>query len=156
MPRFKIEKPYYPIVYVRGYAMTANERQDTFNDTYYGFSATSVEKREAPPPEHFQVDVFEGQLIRLMKIKQYGYADSANRGLEDFSGNPARSLWVCRFYDKDQHTQEVRSITDHASDLYDLVCKRIPARLRECNVDLGPGDRDYKVILIAHSMGGLV
>jgi hypothetical protein len=156
MPPFKIEKPYYPIVYVRGYAMTANERQDTFNDTYYGFSATSVEKREAPPPDYFQVDVFEGQLIRLMKIKQYGYADSANRGLEDFSGNPARSLWVCRFYDKDQHTQEVRSITDHASDLYDLVCKRIPARLRECNVDLGPGDRDYKVILIAHSMGGLV
>jgi hypothetical protein len=156
MPNFKIEKPYYPIVYVRGYAMTASERQDTFNDTYYGFSATSVEKREAPPPEHFQVDVFEGQLIRLMKMKKYGYADSANRGLEDFSDNPARSLWVCRFYDEDQHSQKVRTIRDHANDLYQLVCKRIPERLKEREVDLGPGDRDYKVILIAHSMGGLV
>jgi hypothetical protein len=156
MAPLKIEKPYYPIVYVRGYAMTANERQDTFNDTYYGFSATSVEKREAPPPQHFEVDVFEGQLIRLMKIKQYGYADAANRGLEDFSGNPSRSLWVCRFYDQDHHTQKIRSIRDHADDLCKLVCLRIPERLKECNVDLGPKDRDYRVILIAHSMGGLV
>lgn len=156
MPAFKIERPYYPIVYVRGYAMTANERQDTFNDTYYGFSATSVEKREAPPPQHFEVDVFEGQLIRLMKIKQYGYADAANRGLEDFNENPSRSLWVCRFYDQDHHSQKVRGIREHAGDLYELVCNRIPRRLKECNVDLGPGDRDYKVILIAHSMGGLV
>src|SRR4051794_14878167 len=152
MPPFKLEKPYYPIVYVRGYAMTANERQDTFNDTYYGFSATSVEKREAPPPRYFEVDVFEGQLIRLMKMKQYGYADAANRGLDDFSDNPARSLWVCRFYDQDQYSQKTRSIQEHAGDLRELVCERIPQRLKECNVDLGAGDRDYKVILIAHSM----
>jgi hypothetical protein len=156
MPVLKIEKPYYPIVYVRGYAMTPSERQDTFNDTYYGFSATSVEKREAPPPRHFEVDVFEGQLIRLMKMKQYGYADSANTGLQDFSGNPSRSLWVCRFYDEDQHSQETRQIPDHAEDLRKLVCEQIPARLKECKVDLGPNDQDYKVILIAHSMGGLV
>jgi len=156
MPSFKIQQPYYPIVYVRGYAMTAQERQDTFNDTYYGFSATSVEKREAPPPYHFEVDVFEGQLIRLMKIKQYGYADAANQGLQDFHDNPSRSLWVCRFYDQDQHSQKVRGIEEHAEDLHQLVCERIPARLKEAGVDLGRGDRAYKVILIAHSMGGLV
>jgi len=57
---FRIVKPYYPIVYVRGYAMRAGEREETFNDTYYGFSATSVEKRQAPPPNHFEADVFEG------------------------------------------------------------------------------------------------
>jgi hypothetical protein len=156
MPKHTIEKPHYPIVYVRGYAMTPSERQDTFNDTYYGFSATSVEKREAPPPRHFEVDVFEGQLIRLMKMKDYGYADAANRGLEEFSANPTRSLWVCRFYDEDQHSRETRKIWDHAGDLKKLVCKQIPERLKKCNVDLGPNDRDYKVILIAHSMGGLV
>ncbi len=118
---FKIEKPYYPIVYVRGYAMRAAEREDAFNDTYYGFSATSVEKRQAPAPQYFEADVFEGQLIRFMKIKDYGYADSVNRGLEVFHSNPARSLW-----------------------------------LRQAGVDLGENDRDYRVILIAHSMGGLV
>ena len=47
---YKIQPPYYPVVYVRGYAMTENEREETFHDTYYGFAATSVEKRQAPPP----------------------------------------------------------------------------------------------------------
>ncbi len=153
---FKIEKPYYPIVYVRGYAMRMAEREDTFNDTYYGFSATSVEKRQAPAPQYFEADVFEGQLIRFMKIKDYGYADSVNRGLEVFHSNPARSLWVARFYDQDVFRDTIRKIEDHAEDLYTLVCQTIPQRLRQAGVDLGENDRDYRVILIAHSMGGLV
>ncbi len=154
--RFRIEKPYYPIVYVRGYAMRAAEREETFNDTYYGFSATSVERRQAPPPQYFEADVFEGQLIRFMKIKDYGYADSVNRGIEVFHSNPSRSLWVARFYDQDVFRDTIRKIEDHAEDLYTLVCQTIPGRLRQANVDLGENDRDYKVILLAHSMGGLV
>ena len=156
MAGFKIEKPYYPIVYVRGYAMRAAEREETFNDTYYGFSATSVEKRQAPPPQYFEADVFEGQLIRLMKIKDYGYADAVNRGLEVFHSNPARSVWIARFYDQDVFRDTVRSIETHAEDLYTLVCETIPQRLRSAGVDHGQNDRDYRVILIAHSMGGLV
>ena len=154
--RFKIEKPYYPIVYVRGYAMRAAEREETFNDTYYGFSATSVEKRQAPAPQYFEADVFEGQLIRLMKMKQYGYADSVNSGLELFHSNPSRSVWVSRFYDLDVFRDTVRSIEEHAEDLYTLVCDTIPDKLRKAGVDLGENDRDYRVNLIAHSMGGLV
>ncbi|MGE5859681.1 MAG: lipase family alpha/beta hydrolase [Ignavibacteria bacterium] len=154
--KFKIEKPYYPIVYVRGYAMRSSEREETFNDTYYGFSATSVEKRQAPPPRYFEADVFEGQLIRFMKMKDYGYADAVNRGLEIFPSNPSRSIWICRFYDQDYITEKLRSIEEHAEDLYDLVCTKIPQKLKETGVDLGNNDQDYKVILIAHSMGGLV
>lgn len=154
--RFKIESPYYPIVYVRGYAMRAAEREETFSDTYYGFSATSVEKRQAPPPQYFEADVFEGQLIRFMKIQEYGYADSVNRGLEVFPSNPSRSLWVSRFYDQDVFRDTVRSIEAHADDLYKLVCEDIPKKLRAVGVDLGDADQDYRVILIAHSMGGLV
>lgn len=156
VPKHKIEKPYYPIIYVRGYAMRHSEREETFNDTYYGFSATSVEKRQAPPPDYFEANVFEGQLIRLMKIKDYGYADAVNRGLEIFHANPSRSIWVCRFYDQDYIKENLRSIEDHAEDLYKLVCKTIPTRLKACGVNLGQNDEDYRVILIAHSMGGLV
>lgn len=152
----KIVPPYYPIVYVRGYAMRESEREQTFHDAYYGFSATSVEKRQAPPPKYFEADVFEGQLIRLMKIKDYGYADAVNRGLELFQSNPSRSIWVCRFYDQDFMSEKLRRIEDHAEDLYQLVCNQIPARLKACGMDLGTNDQDYKVILIAHSMGGLV
>lgn len=153
---FKIEPPYYPIVYVRGYAMTPNEREETFHDTYYGFAATSVEKRDAPPPRYFQADMFEGQLIRFMKLSQFSYCDATNRGLEDCVDNPSRSLWVCRFYDEDVMGDKLRNIEEHARELYQMVCVTIPQRLQACGVDLGPGKKHYKVNLIAHSMGGLV
>jgi pimeloyl-ACP methyl ester carboxylesterase len=151
-----IEPPYYPIVYVRGYAMTAAEREATFNDAYYGFAATSVEKREVSKEQgYFAVDVFEGQLIRFMK--QHGYADAANRGLELLrDDNPSRSIWISRFYDKDVLTGKVRGIEDHARDLDELIRVQIPRDLAARGVDLGPGQQRYKVILIAHSMGGLV
>ncbi|HEX8350343.1 MAG TPA: hypothetical protein VF598_10305, partial [Hymenobacter sp.] len=160
-----IEPPYYPIVYVRGYAMTASEREEVFQDGYYGFAATSVEKRQAMAPKgdpqvikpgNQQVaDIFEGQLIRFMKLGDYGYADSVNFGL-DYSDNPARSIWVSRFYDQDFIGGGIRSIEDHATELATLILETIPDRLKEKGMTLGKDDQDYKVILIAHSMGGLV
>lgn len=165
----RIENGYYPIVYVRGYAMTEAEREDVFHDAYYGFSATSVEKREAPPPKYYEVDIFEGQFIRLMKMKNYSYADAVNRGLQDFHANPTRSIFVSRFYDRDYLGGNVRNITEHAEELCNLIVGRdrddnevtdsIPARLKTLKpvpCDFGPDDREFKVILIAHSMGGLV
>lgn len=142
--------PYYPIVYVRGYAMTQSEREQVFHDSYYGFAVTSVEKRQAPPPRYFEADIFEGLLIRLMK--DHGYVDAFNRGLRGKNVDPARSLWVSRFYDVDFFNESARSIEEHANDLYELVCETIPTRLGKAGVDLST----YKVILMAHSMGGLV
>jgi hypothetical protein len=133
--------------------MSSSEREETFRDAYYGFAATSVEKREVAPPDYFEADVFEGQLIRFMKTN--GYTDSSNTGLRD-SADPVRSIWVCRFYDKDVFQGKVRPIIDHAEDLRALVCETIPARFEARGVDLGPDKQDYRVILIAHSMGGLV
>jgi len=40
--------------------MTESERADVFHDAYYGFSATSAERRDAPPPRYFEVDIFGG------------------------------------------------------------------------------------------------
>jgi PGAP1-like protein len=153
----RIVPPYYPIVYVRGYAMTASAREETFNNAYYGFADTSVEKRQAPPPDYFAADVFESQLIRFMKMKQYQYCDAVNRDKTNFLRDPTRSIWISRFYDQDFFQQKVRNIQVHAEELRQLVCEEIPNRLKnELDVDLGPRDQDYKVILLAHSMGGLV
>jgi hypothetical protein len=152
----RLQPPYYPIVYVRGYAMRAEEREETFYDTYYGFAATSVEKRQAAPPRHFEADMFEGQLVRFMKLGEYSYADSVNKGERVPSAHPGRSLWVCRFYDQDYYDENIRNIEDHAEELRVLVCKTIPDRLRESGLDLGNNDEDFRVILLAHSMGGLV
>jgi hypothetical protein len=156
----QIKAPHYPIVYVRGYARTNTEREEVFNDTYYGFAATSVEKRQGEPNKekntYLQADVFEGQLIRFMKLKSYAYADAMNQGLADFHDNPARSIWISRFYDQDYINGRMRSIVDHATELYDLIINKIPQRLLESGVAKASIEKDYKVILIAHSMGGLV
>ncbi|MBO0357481.1 hypothetical protein J0X19_05955 [Hymenobacter sp. BT186] len=157
--------PYYPIVYVRGYAMTPGEREEVFHDGYYGFSATSVEKRQAPavpgdplnaPGNNRQVaDIFEGQLIRFMKLDQYRYLDSVNEGLKA-ADHPERSIWVSRFYDQDFISGQTRTIEDHARELADLILTVIPAQLRASTGNPTDPLTGYKVILIAHSMGGLV
>lgn len=162
--RIDKERGLYPIVYVRGFAATAGAREETFYDTYYGYSETAVEKRDAPPPQFLEPIVFEGQLIRL--LKEYGYVDTANGGLalalNNITGsaqNPTKGLWISRFYDRDVMLEKVRPIEEHAEDLRELICKTIPGelkKLKDVEVDLGPNDEDYKVILIAHSMGGLV
>lgn len=165
-PTFRIDtqRRLYPIVYVRGFAPTGGSREDAFYDTYYGYAQSAVERRDAPPPRYLEPIVFEGQLIRL--LKEYGYVDAANGGLALALGNPAstsqnptRSLWISRFYDRDVLSGQVRDIEEHAEDLRRLVCETIPEqlqRLEGVRVDLGKDNRDYKVILIAHSMGGLV
>ena len=168
-----IEPPYYPIVYVRGFAPTAGAREGTFNDAYYGFAETSVEKRATPPlgdgKPRYRVDVFEGQLVRL--LKEYGYVDAWNNGLmrgiinpaqvdNPLRPNPTRGIWISRFYDQDYLESNLRGIEEHARDLRDLICEEIPRQLQESGVNLcdenGVLSRDYRVILIAHSMGGLV
>nr|WP_068891101.1 hypothetical protein [Pedobacter panaciterrae] len=151
----KIEAPYYPIVYVRGYAMRAADQEETFHDAYYGFSASSVEIREASPKNGYQVvDIFEGQMIRFMKMREYRYADSVNYGLNDFNENKSRSIWISRFYDQDVIQGKRRTIIDHATDLARLIIEEIPEKLKSQGIE--NIDTDYKVILIAHSMGGLV
>ena len=97
-------------------------------------------------------------------MKEFAYVDASHGGLGlamrdavDIGRpvlNPTRSLWISRFYDTDVVTGRVRPISKHAQDLRTLIDETIPEALNDCGVDTsGP---DYKVILVAHSMGGLV
>ncbi len=160
--------PFYPIIYVRGYAPTKTDREDTFHDLYYGYAETSVESRPKPPrpdtaiDDRVSLDLFEGQLIRFMK--EFGYVDASHGGLalalQDAINigrpllSPTRSLWISRFYDTDIVTGRVRPIIEHANDLRTLIDETIPAAFKDCNIDTS--DPEFKVILVAHSMGGLV
>ncbi|MBC8136166.1 MAG: hypothetical protein H8F28_09795 [Fibrella sp.] len=166
MADFRVDSKsgHYPIVYVRGFTPTKGSREDAFYDAYYGFAETSVEKRQTLPrhedgvtPWYQEPELFEGQLIRF--LKEEGYTDATNGGLglaTRSKSNPARSLFISRFYDTDVLSGNLRDITDHAEDLRKLVCEKIPKQLKEAGVNLGKEDGDYRVILIAHSMGGLV
>ena len=161
---YQFEPPFYPIVYVRGYAMRREDIEETFYDSYYGFAASAVYKKQTQPEEGYLTpDLFEGQLIRFMKSRfqggsgTYGYADAVNCTPGHFSNsNPSRSIWISRFYDVDYIKDKVRSIESHANDLMDLIIDKIPKQLISLGMDKGLLPKDYKVILIAHSMGGLV
>jgi len=99
----------YPIVYVRGYAMTQAEVEETFNMPYYGFNLGSTQVKQARD-ERADMSVFESPVIRL--IKEQGYCDSFRRfvttrnvPIKDRVAQQGvdwrKTLWIFRFYDEE-------------------------------------------------------
>lgn len=147
-----MQDPWYPIVYVRGYAMTPGEIADTVATPYMGFNLGSTKVRQSWDGRVLR-HVFESPLIRLMK--EYGYRDIYSDGAEIPGQVPAKSVVVYRYYepaDPDLGTGAVPSIEEAASGLKALI-----HRLREqvCGADEAMRER-FGVYLVAHSMGGLV
>jgi hypothetical protein len=150
-----------PIIYVRGYAMSRNEIDDTTADPFCGFNAGSTVLRATPdpkqPPKKF---VFESPLVRLQS--DYGYSDVYRNGVDildpDWSGTiPTRSVIIYRYYDSASSllgTSKTPDIEKFAQGLSDLIL-----RVREL-VCAEPANatttRDFRCYLVAHSMGGLV
>ena len=87
--------PYFPLIYVRGYAMTANEIADTVATPYMGFNLGSTKLRQAWDGT-VRRHVFESPLVRLMK--DYGYRDVYADGSEISGELPARSVVIYRYY----------------------------------------------------------
>ena len=89
----RIERPYYPIIYVRGYAMTRDEIVQTTSTPYMGFEAGSTKIRQAQDGRVVKF-VFESPLVRLMK--DYDYRDVYASGAENADRLPARSIVIDR------------------------------------------------------------
>lgn len=162
--------PYHPIIYVRGYAMTEKEQDETTADPFCGFNLGSTVYRATPekdkPAKKF---IFESPLIRLMSdtiVKrvpgEHGYSDVYKDGLDimdpDWTGTiPYKSVIIYRYYDQastllgDGKTPDIEEFAKGLSKLIlrvrDLVCL---APENEINPE------DFRCYLIAHSMGGLV
>ena len=152
--------PYHPIVYVRGFAASQGEIEETVADPYMGFNVGSTKARTA-----WTGDVkrffFESPLVRLMS--DHGYEDVFVDGKDLSSAERPdrpiayRSVIVHRYYDeasKDFGTGTTPPIERFAKGLNDLIL-----RLRE-RICAHPGNgvtpADFRVHLVAHSMGGLV
>jgi len=62
----RFEHPYYPIIYVRGYAGTDSDIEDTVSDPYMGFNLGSTRIRTlwTGDTERYY---FESPLVRMMK-----------------------------------------------------------------------------------------
>ena len=146
--------PYYPIIYVRGFAATMAEIDETTADPYMGFNRGSTVLRQdyQRNPVRF---IFESPLLRL--IKDHGYTDAFQSGdyLDDPGKVPARSIWVFRGYER--ASELLGSGKRISMEQFALDLRRFILRVRDatCGSDQ-VRKAAFKVHLVAHSMGGLV
>ena len=149
-----MKHPYYPIVYIRGYAGSQGEVEDTVADPYMGFNVGATKVRQKWTGDVHR-HVFESPLIRLMK--DLGYRDVFHEGAEIYERQrlPDRSVWIYRYYEPASRElgNGVRpEMEDYARGLADFL-----ARLRFAYTEGDPDrEREFRVYLVAHSMGGLV
>ncbi|RYG05548.1 MAG: hypothetical protein EON92_20825, partial [Burkholderiales bacterium] len=153
--------PHHPIIYVRGFAATQDEIEATVADPYMGFNIGSTKSRVA-----WTGDVkrfyFESPLVRLMG--DHGYEDvfvdgddlvAAERHVQPV---PYKSIVIYRYYDQasqDFGDGKARSpIPDFARGLDNLIL-RLQQKVCE-NPANKVAEEDFRVYLVAHSMGGLV
>ncbi|MGV9713627.1 esterase/lipase family protein [Gordonia sp. NPDC003424] len=159
----------YPIIYIRGYAGSTDGIDRQVDDPFYGFNlgSTHIRVDGDGDPRYYQ---FEGPMLRLLidhdyKLLVHGDQSAYLHNAEDGDVDQ-HSIWVYRFYDQAATTftapphqnivEKVFSfahrkvtadgfdIEEAALGLYDLI----QLVQRRTNAD--------KVILVAHSMGGLV
>lgn len=146
------DKPRYPIIYVRGYAMTKSEITETTSTPYMGLELGSTKMRQAWNGQVSKV-FFESPIVRLMKE---GYCDIYRYGLQLESGPiPLQSIIIHRYYDvadPDFGSGKVPTVIEAAKGLSDLILR---VREQVC-LDGQMKPEDFKVYLVAHSMGGLV
>ncbi len=153
--------PFHPIIYVRGFAATQSEIEDTVADPYMGFNVGSTKARVA-----WTGDVkrfyFESPLVRLMA--DHGYQDVFVEGNDLLQAEqtqepvPYRCVVIHRYYDeasKDFGSGDGTPPIEHfARGLSDLILR---LRDRVCaNPQNGVAPSDFRVYLVAHSMGGLI
>ncbi|WP_295531969.1 hypothetical protein [uncultured Pseudacidovorax sp.] len=159
-----------PIIYVRGFAMTQNEIDETSFDPFNGFNIGSTTLRARPnKTDKPRKQIFESPMVRL--ASDYGYADAFEDGYDILDpewevgadGTPTGNrlsnacVIVFRYYDVAATAfggQSTPSIQDSARDLSALV-----AQVREL-VCANPANNmqpaDFRCYLVAHSMGGLI
>src|SRR5262245_42953439 len=165
----KAEHPYHPIIYVRGFAATQSEIEETVADPYMGFNIGSTKTRLAWTGEMKRF-FFESPLVRLMADRKYEdvFVDGDDLLAAERSARPVpyRCIVIYRYYDEasedfGEKTKDGKKkapstppIEHFAEGLSDLI---IRLRDRVCeNADNEVTPKAFRVYLVAHSMGGLV
>ena len=145
---------FHPIIYVRGYAGSADAVEETVATPYMGFNlgATKVRQRwNGLIVRH----VFESPLVRLMKDHKYEDFYSHGEVIAEDKPLPRRSVVIYRYYDpvsEDLGTGDRPDIAVYAQGLSNLVLR---IKKQVCmSGEVSPAD--FRVYLVAHSMGGLI
>ncbi len=157
--------PFHPIIYVRGYAMTPSEIDETTADPFCGFNIGSTVYRAVPDkcrqPRKYH---FESPVVRL--ASDFNYRDVYEDGYDildpEWSADPdnkltSRSIVIYRYYDESSRLLglgKTPPIEDFSARLGELILR---VRDLACaNPDNGIAPDTFRCYLVAHSMGGLV
>ena len=165
-----LKYPLYPIIYVRGYAMTPDEIDATTADPFCGFNlGSTVYRAVAKRREQPRKFVFQSPVVRL--ASDYGYQNVYQEGRDildpewhqsatgEATNNklPSQSIIIFRYYDEASRLLGIGktpSMETFARELSELV-----ARVRDlvcANTANKVTPNAFKCYLVAHSMGGLV
>ena len=184
--------PYHPIIYVRGFAGTQGEIEETVADPYMGFNVGSTKSRRVWD-NTVRRFYFESPLLRLRdeivyktvngaKVRCEERYDDVYVNGEDLTAPdprdptkplrsditvPYQSITIFRYYDDastDFGTGTSHPIEDFARNLSNLILR---LRTLSCRVggvhpitldalENGVTEDEFRVYLVAHSMGGLV
>lgn len=184
--------PYHPVIYVRGFAGTQGEIEDTVADPYMGFNLGSTKSRQVWDGTMRRF-FFESPLVRLKdevvwKPSKKGLVRSERRyddvyvDGEDLTAPdpedptkplrpditlPYQSIVIFRYYDDasvDFGTGTSHPIEHFARNLGNLILRLRTLVCRKGGKDPitdeplenGVEEPDFRVHLVAHSMGGLV
>ncbi len=162
-----------PIIYIRGYAGSTSGIDTQVDDPFYGFNKGATHVRVArDQPQFYQ---FEGPMLRLMIDDHYKllvHGDQRAYLERSRPGSVASdSIWVYRFYDQAADTFSGQPPRDGLAKVEDEVKRRTTTNfniedaadgliklidLVQEKVQPVPGYEKPPVILVAHSMGGLV
>jgi len=154
--------PYHPIIYVRGFAMLQSEIEETVADPYMGFNIGATKARTLWTGK-IKKFFFESPLVRLMREKPTAYNDVYVNGDDALVSTnadykiPYQCVIIFRYYDEaseDFGTGSTPAIQHFARGLSELI---LQLRNKICaNPDNAVNPDDFRVYLVAHSMGGLV
>ena len=150
-----ITPPHYPIIYVRGYAATMGEIEETVGTPYMGFNLGSTKVRQGHEDNKPVRFIFESPLIRLMKDETYTDAYEDGDFVDEDQRVDSCSVWIFRYYEEASESLgkgEKDSIEDYAKDLRKFILR---VRKQVCQGDATELAK-FKVYLVAHSMGGLI
>lgn len=155
MAAVPLKPPFYPVIYVRGYAGTQQDVEDTVADPFMGFNLGSSKIRQlwTGKVERYY---FDSPFLRLMQ--DFGYTASFQGGADMplvASLCKPRTVFIYRYYDatsSDFGDNHRLTIEEAANGLSELIL-----RIRQLFCDGDPAAlNNFKVILVAHSMGGLI
>ncbi|HEX8523073.1 MAG TPA: alpha/beta hydrolase [Tepidisphaeraceae bacterium] len=142
-----------PIIYVRGYAGSQKDVEETVDDPTYGFNLGSTHIRQEGDGIARKY-LFMGPLARL--IKDWGYIDVVNAGNQSLDKTledpwvPKKTIWIYRYYDPTSKTFDDQPSIERWT--VEQAAENLAALIKDVKKLTGAD----KVNLIAHSMGGLV